>query len=314
LTGRAFIIALFSRPNFLQDLWPDTLGDLLFEELLRTVDEYYSDASDTEEEEDLDSDAAAQEFWHKSEAGKDKSILVPVNEARVTLGLPPLKDPIDIAMLPKEKKDIRKAYYGLALQHHPDKLGGQNTGQMAKITEAYKYLLAIMDAYEAKGGAAVGQLAVQIHLDPLGLREEYIKGDGNCFYEAILDQLLYHTRYRGDQNDIRRRVAQLILDNQAVFQVYTTGTTLDTIVADILKSHSWNNQGGDFAPQLIATVLGRTVQIITPGGIRTITAIPGLTLNANNTLTIAAGAASPLTIVYDGHGHYNTTRSRMISS
>ena len=26
LTGKAFIIALFSRPNFLQDLWPDTLA------------------------------------------------------------------------------------------------------------------------------------------------------------------------------------------------------------------------------------------------------------------------------------------------
>jgi Domain of unknown function (DUF4157) len=274
------------------------LGDNLMDELLETVDGYFSDDSDDEGEDDEDVDLSGT-------LDQPNASLEQINAALATLGISHRLDNINQqVLLPSISEQVKKQSTKLMLQQHPDKGGDQDT--FDRIYNARALLLELIAEYAKNGFIDLSQRSLDQHLQTAGLRPERVAGDGNCFYAAVLDQIAYLGGGNADPAVLRQRVAQLILDNSAYFQVFVTGNQLNRIVDDILTSRSWRNLGGDFAPQLMATVLQRRVQIIQPSGTLVIDPIGGLVLNPNN--TFIAGN-QPINIVYDGGGHYDSTRN-----
>lgn len=273
------------------------LGDKLVDELLQTIDGYYSDDSDTEDD---DEDLAP------SIDDKDSASLEEINAALATLQIPQRLSNINQqVLLPGIGALVKKQSLKLLLQNHPDKEGGSQEA-FEHIVNARNLLDDLISQYSNQGFIDLNQRNLDIYLQRDGLAAERVAGDGNCFYAAVLDQILYLDGVNANPATLRQRVAQLILDNAAYFQVFVTGNQLNRIVDDILTSRSWRNVGGDFAPQLMATVLQRPVQIIQPSGPLVIDPIGGLVLNHNNTFITRD---QQISIVYDGNAHYDSTRS-----
>jgi hypothetical protein len=273
------------------------LGDNLVDELLETIDGYYSDDSDTEDD---DEDLAP------STDEKDSASLEEINAALETLQIPQrLSNVNQQVLLPGIGALVKKQSLKLLLQNHPDKEGGSQDA-FERIVKARDLLNNLVSQYSNQGFIDLNQRNLDIYLQRDDLAAERVAGDGNCFYAAVLDQILYLDGVNANPATLRQRVAQLILDNAAYFQVFVTGNQLNRIVDDILTSRSWRNIGGDFAPQLMATVLQRPVQIIQPSGPLVIDPIGGLVLNQNNTFITRN---QQINIVYDGNAHYDSTRN-----
>jgi hypothetical protein len=273
------------------------LGDKLVDELLETIDGYYSDDSDTEDD---DEDLAP------SIDEKDNASLEEINAALETLEIPRRISNINQqVLLPGIGALVKKQSLKLLLKNHPDKEGGSQEA-FDRIVNARNLLDDLISQFSNQGFIDLNQRNLDIYLERDGLAAQTVAGDGNCFYAAVLDQILYLDGVNADPATLRQRVAQLILDNAAYFQVFVTGNQLNRIVDDILTSRSWRNVGGDFAPQLMATVLQRPVQIIQPSGPLVIDPIGGLVLNHNNTFITRN---QQINIVYDGNAHYDSTRN-----
>jgi|GEM_PF-1142197 len=273
------------------------LGDDLVDELLETIDGYYSDDSDTEDD---DEDLAP------SIDDKGSASLEEINAALETLQIPQRISNINQqVLLPGISALVKKQSLKLLLRSHPDKEGGSQEA-FDRVVHARNLLDDLIAQYSNQGFIDLNQRNLDIYLHRDGLAAERVAGDGNCFYAAVLDQILYLDGVNANPATLRQRVAQLILDNDDHFQVFVTGNQLNRIVEDILTSRSWRNVGGDFAPQLMATVLQRPVQIIQPSGPLVIDPIGGLVLNHNNTF-ITRG--QQINIVYDGNAHYDSTRN-----
>ncbi|WP_186061127.1 eCIS core domain-containing protein [Burkholderia gladioli] len=278
----------------------DYLGDSLVDELLETVDGYYSDESDTEDDGDDFVDPGADVGTDPRNVSLER-----INAALETLGLSARVHNRDqVVLLPSLWKLIKEESHKLLLLHHPDKGGTQDA--FDQIWNARQLLLDVIAEFAKKGFIDINQRNLDIHLNDEGLAPQPVAGDGNCFYAAVLDQIHYLDGIAADPAVLRQRVAQLILDNAAYFQVFTTGEQLNRIVDDILTSRSWRNIGGDFAPQLIATVLQRPVRIIQPSGPLVIDPIGGLNLDGTNTFVTGNRR---INLAYDGQTHYDSTRN-----
>jgi len=273
------------------------LGENRVSELLETIDGYYSDDSDIED----DDEDATSSF----ETATREAPLEQINSALEALEISSrLSNVNQRALLPRLGKLIKEKSHKLLLQNHPDRGGNQDT--FDRIFNARALLVDLIDEYSNKGFVDLNQRSLNIHLESDGLTPQEVDGDGNCFYAAVLDQIRYIDGIDANPVTLRQRIAQLILDNAAYFQVFATGNPLNRIVDDILTSRSWRNVGGDFAPQLIATVLQRPVRIIQPSGPLVIDPIGGLTLNPDNTFVTGV---RQINIVYNGHSHYDSTRN-----
>ena len=273
------------------------LGDKLVDELLETIDGYYSDESEAEDD---DEDLAP------SIDDDESASLEQINAALATLQIPDRLSNINQqVLLPGVAALVKKQSLKLLLQNHPDKQGG-NEDAFQRIVNARNLLDDLISQFSNQGFIDLNQRNLDIYLQRDGLAAQTVAGDGNCFYAAVLDQILYLDGVNANSATLRQRVAQLILDNAAHFQVFVTGNQLNRIVDDILTSRSWRNVGGDFAPQLMATVLQRPVQIIQPSGPLVIDPIGGLVLNQNNTFITRN---EQINLVYDGNAHYDSTRS-----
>lgn len=270
------------------------------DELLETVDGYYSDESDTEDDGDDFVDPGADLGTDPRNVSLER-----INAALETLGLSARVHNRDqVVLLPSLWKLIKEESHKLLLLHHPDKGGTQDA--FDQIWNARQLLLDVIAEFAKKGFIDINQRNLDIHLNDEGLAPQPVAGDGNCFYAAVLDQIHYLDGIAADPAVLRQRVAQLILDNAAYFQVFTTGEQLNRIVDDILTSRSWRNIGGDFAPQLIATVLQRPVRIIQPSGPLVIDPIGGLNLDGTNTFVTGNRR---INLAYDGQTHYDSTRN-----
>lgn len=296
--GRALFGEERTRDKFSFDDLEKALGEKM-DDLYDTVEGYYSDESD--EEGDFEGD----EPMSSKETEINKDSVDKINEALKTLGLvQQLSDLRSIPALVLIKNEIRKNYKKLVVLHHPDKGGDKETFE--KVNQAESYLIEIIDLFKSKGFSGLRESALNNLLSQNQLRMQQVAGNGNCFYAAVIDQIFYLDNFQVGSDVLRGRVAQLILDNAATLQVYATGNQLNRIVEDILTSRSWANAGGDFAPQLIATVLGRPVRIIQPSGIIVIDPRADLNTNPGNTIHSGAGM---ITLVYNGSTHYDSTRS-----
>lgn len=296
--GRALFDASREKDRYSPEALEEDLGEERMEALLDTVDGYYSDDSDDEEDESPE--AAPSLGSHTVQS---------VTEALGVLGIAhSISSTTDLLKLSALSKQIDKAYYKLALTHHPDKDTGDDDTFIAAAA-AVKLLRQWITELNSgeKVDFAARELEGRLHASGLRLKE--VDGNGNCFYAAILDQIVYFGGPALPAAELRNRVAQLIIDNADTFQVFVTGAQLNHIVESILTSHSWNNIGGDFAPQLIATVLQRPVRIIQPGGDLLIAPRTDLTLNAGNTLPVGT---TQLTIIYNGHSHYDSTTQQQL--
>lgn len=273
------------------------LGDKRVNDLLETIDGYYSDESDTEDD---DEDLAP------SIDDNDSVSLEQINAALATLQISERISNINQqVLLPGIGALVKKQSLKLLLQNHPDKEGGSEDA-FQRIVNARNLLEDLISQFSNQGFIDLNQRNLDIYLQNDGLAAQTVAGDGNCFYAAVLDQIQYLDGVNANSATLRQRVAQLILDNAAHFQVFVTGNQLNRIVDDILTSRSWRNVGGDFAPQLMATVLQRPVQIIQPSGPLVIDPIAGLVLNQNNTFITRN---QQINLVYDGNAHYDSTRS-----
>lgn len=212
-----------------------------------------------------------------------------------------LKEVINLGSL---RDLIKKQHHKLVVQHHPDKGGDKDAFQ--RIQGAKQYLDQLAGVLKDNDIDGLRNHSRQQHLQQAGLEIVPVKGDGNCFYTAILHQLNLAHGIVIDPATLRQRIAQLILDNQDHFRIYVAGNQLNRILNDILTDHSWRNAGGDFAPQLIATVLQRRVVIMQPQGPLVMDPIGGLVLNQNNTFIVGNRA---LAITYDGVAHYDSTKN-----
>jgi hypothetical protein len=127
--------------------------------------------------------------------------------------------------------------------------------------------------------------------------------DGNCLYDAIRQQLVEEDGTDVDIVTLRERMVQLVAENQQYFAEFTE-EGVDDLVNQISQVRSWDNDGGDIAAEMIATILQRNVIVISPNGVDI--RRPNQTLHTSAQSTIP-GTATPLTIVYNGMDHYLST-------
>lgn len=276
------------------------MGEDAMEQLYETIDGYYSDDSDSEDGDDDDDDF----FDERLES--PKPLLEAINNALQTLGLDErLKDLRQIPLLANLLSKIKKQYLKQAFVHHPDK--GGDRGMFSQMGDARDHLVALIGKIDDRGKIDLNAVNLQQNLSREGLAQVQVLGDGNCFYAAVLDQLAQAGGGGGvDPLVLRTRLAQLILDNQDEVGVFLVGAPLNQVLDDILTSRRWNNMGGDFAPQLMASVLQRQIRVIQPSGVLTFDPNPTLNINPGN---IYGPGGGPITIMYDGVGHYDSTRN-----
>ncbi|HEY9670424.1 MAG TPA: DUF4157 domain-containing protein [Waterburya sp.] len=127
--------------------------------------------------------------------------------------------------------------------------------------------------------------------------------DGDCLYDAIRQQLLEEDGTDVDIDTLRERMVQLVAENQQHFADFTE-EGVDELIDQISQVRSWDNDGGDIAAEMIATILQRNVIVISPNGVDI--RRPNQTLHTSVQSTIA-GTGTPLTIVYNGRDHYLST-------
>lgn len=272
-----------------EDLEAD-LGNELVDELATTVNDYYSDSSDDEDE---GYESKPVNFSVKR-----------INNALAELDLKAIKGSGDLPALVERFREVKKAYRKLALVHHPDRGSGGSPARFGRINEAIKFLRTLTSKYKEKGGVGAMEELLAQNLNDIGRRVVRVAGDGNCFYNTVLNQLGGGVNAVG----LRGRIAQLIINNATHFQMFVAGADLNALVYDILTDFEWNNQGGDFAPQLVATVLGRRVTIVSPTGTIHINPIIGLNLTG----IVIGPVGAPLVLAYNGVDHYDGTQQIML--
>ncbi|MGW5646283.1 protein-glutamine glutaminase family protein [Saccharopolyspora sp. NPDC003762] len=144
----------------------------------------------------------------------------------------------------------------------------------------------------------------------LGLEILDVEANGDCFPQSVLvsvpkevlerrlGELGFERSVEGLRNALANKFLQTIIDNTAYFG----DTGLDawdvlSIEENIRTPGSWNNVGGDIAPQLASGVLGVNIMVIGPDG--------------RESAQGAEFRKDWLTcyIVYNGTNHYMATRS-----
>ena len=297
MAGRALFGASRSTDRFDFDDLSTYLGEEGMNQIFETVDDYFSDDSDTED--DAEDGASMAEEWLEEDADLGR-----INAALGTLGFTErLTDLRELPMLGALAARIQKQYLKQVITKHPDKGGNQD--EFNELAVARTYLAGLIGDHGS---------TVRINLDDENLRRNLqsegrvkvpVAGDGNCFYSAVLHQVIESGGAAVAPADLRTRLANLVAANQNALRLFVTGERLQRLLADILTSRSWNNIGGDFAPQLMATVLQRQIRIVQPGGVLSFNPNPDLVIGPDSTL---GGGGGPLTIAYDGRGHYDSTR------
>ncbi|HKC63357.1 MAG TPA: hypothetical protein VKB86_06955 [Pyrinomonadaceae bacterium] len=128
--------------------------------------------------------------------------------------------------------------------------------------------------------------------------------DGDCLFHAIRHQL-HRLHIQIDIQALRQRIVQLIAENQQYFAAFTQEGSVDLLIQQIGTMRSWNNQGGDVAAEIIATVLQRDIVVVSPNGVDV--RRPNNTLITSQFSTVNRGDGSPITIAYNGVNHYWAT-------
>lgn len=284
--GRALFSIDRKKDNFDAEDLKETIGEDKIEIINETAERYLSEDSDHEDDE-------LCEKYHKAFKNPE-SILDDVNETMDYLDIDVKFEKFtELSSLKHYEKDIEDKYFELLEESDNDELD--------EVVDSISPLLKFV-SYESKSQKSLKNQREQA-LAKLNLIIKKVKAKGNCFYDSAADQLVQVDGSAPSAMTLRGLIAQLILNNPDHFKVYVTGNQLNQIVEQILTNNSWRNMGGDFAPQLIATVLNRNVIIVQPNGPITITPIQGLNLT-NATYGSGGGA---LTITYDGIGHYDST-------
>ncbi|MGB8647111.1 MAG: DUF4157 domain-containing protein [Anaerolineae bacterium] len=126
-----------------------------------------------------------------------------------------------------------------------------------------------------------------------------IDGDGNCFYMAVVDQLLRQGDRRYPDSQKLRDALALAVQSSKGDEVLSSivkahGTSLFRVADKIRTNRSWNGLAGDIAPELTANLLKRKIIIYHPGGTYELNPRSGATGN-------------PLRIIYNGTDHYDST-------
>jgi len=135
------------------------------------------------------------------------------------------------------------------------------------------------------------------------LRLEATVTDGDCLYDALRLQLHQVQHLDVATDALRTAVAALVDANRVRFAPFLA-SGVDNAIRRIMTTRSWDNEGGDLAAQVIATVLQRDVIVLSPRGIDV--RHPDDSLARPETARIQSNG-QPLTIVYNGHSHYYST-------
>jgi DnaJ-class molecular chaperone with C-terminal Zn finger domain len=297
IAGRALFGMAREKDKYESDSLEKDLGEERFGTLMDTVEDYYSDDSDEEGEEDRQEYLSMNSLTLKS-----------VNGALSLLGISlSVASSHDLLKLPAFEKEVNDSYRKLSAQYHPDKMG--DSQKFTEVAQAAGILRQWISELKENKDVDLSGKELNTLMQQNGVRLQKIDGTGNCFYDAVLDQIAFHGGNVPSALTLRDRIAQLIIDNAATFQVFVTGNQLNQIVESILTNHSWNNAGGDFAPQLIASVLRRPVRIIQPDGVIDMAPRNDLNLTQHNTLNTGNGL---ITIIYNGNNHYDSTRQNFL--
>ncbi len=136
------------------------------------------------------------------------------------------------------------------------------------------------------------------------VRLEETVTDGDCLYDALRLQLRQVQHLDVATDALRTAVAALVNANRVRFAPFLA-SGVDNAIRCIMTTRSWNNEGGDLAAQVIATVLQRDLIVISPRGIDV--RRPDDTL-VRPEPAMPQSNGQPLTIVYNGHNHdYSTS-------
>lgn len=139
-----------------------------------------------------------------------------------------------------------------------------------------------------------------------GLAIQETVRNGDCMYDAIRWQLGSVDGLNTTIRAIRAAVARLIRDNDDYFADFVADRDVNAVAQQISRVQSWDNEGGDIAARVIATVLQRDVIVISPNGIDRRQPLAQLAVNQAARI---GGGGGPLTIVYNGVDHYYSTRA-----
>jgi OTU-like cysteine protease len=142
-------------------------------------------------------------------------------------------------------------------------------------------------------------------LELYGLKIKDTVTDGNCMYDALCQQLEFVEELTIEIEDLRRKASALIKANRNQIKPYLTGKqSVKKLAKQVARNLSWNNDGGDIAAEIVATVLQRDIIVISPGRIDVRAPIGRLNTPARATVQSNGKA---LTIVYNGVDHYYST-------
>ncbi len=130
-----------------------------------------------------------------------------------------------------------------------------------------------------------------------------IPKDGNCLYHSVVHQLSL-VEVNTTVKELRGRLVILLNNNSVALTPFMAGRNANEVANDILENRSWNNQGGDIAGQLLATVIGQTIHVVTPNGVEDRTVNNELETNDAQ----IDGVNNPIVIAYNGYGHYWSTQ------
>ncbi|WP_298774511.1 OTU domain-containing protein [uncultured Shewanella sp.] len=138
---------------------------------------------------------------------------------------------------------------------------------------------------------------VDRELERLGRRRINTLGDGDCLFNSVSNQ----SELGLSVSELRNIVAYLIEDNRHLIQDWLPGGTSIANVADEIRNNGrWAGNTGDYAPNLIATALGRPITIVLNGA--TLTLEP----NQNMARRVNLRVQNEIVVVYSGN-HYDAT-------
>ncbi|WP_408014321.1 OTU domain-containing protein, partial [Saccharopolyspora elongata] len=143
----------------------------------------------------------------------------------------------------------------------------------------------------------------------LGLQIRDVAADGDCFYQSVVDSVPQEEwdrrGYARTVPGLRHALADYLLQDDShlsYFAALANGDDMQATLqlqeaaANIRKSRTWNNDGGDIAPQLVADLLDVNIKVIGPDGV----------LSTQG--TVDDGTRRTYYIVYNGTNHYMATQ------
>ena len=137
------------------------------------------------------------------------------------------------------------------------------------------------------------------YLTANNLERVHIPPDGDCFYNAVRDQMRLAGMTVPKVAELRKRAARYIRDNAAsLARFFSEDATAEQVARSIEQPRAWNHQGGDIVTQLMPSVIGRPITIVQANVPRTMPMLQHAQQNDR----------PPLVILYNGQDHYASTR------